>query len=87
MPGNEHFDHAAATWDLEDRRVALAHALAQAIAVRVPLAKGHSVLDFGCGTGLVTLELAPRSLRSPGPTPRRPCCWPWRARPRRWGFP
>jgi len=60
MPGNEHFDQAAATWDLEDRRVALAHAVAQAIAARVPLAKGQSVLDFGCGTGLVTLELGPR---------------------------
>jgi cyclopropane fatty-acyl-phospholipid synthase-like methyltransferase len=34
--------------------------VAQAIAARVPLAKGHSVLDFGCGTGLVTLELGPR---------------------------
>ena len=60
MSGNEHFDQAAVTWDLADRRVALAHAVAQAIAVRVPLAKTQSVLDFGCGTGLVTLELGPR---------------------------
>jgi 2-polyprenyl-3-methyl-5-hydroxy-6-metoxy-1,4-benzoquinol methylase len=60
MSGNEHFDQAAATWDLADRRVALAHAVAQAIAARVPLAMKHSVLDFGCGTGLVTLELAPQ---------------------------
>lgn len=59
MSGNEHFDRAAATWDLTDRRVVLAHALAQAIAARVPLAKTQSVLDFGCGTGLVTLELGP----------------------------
>ena len=60
MSGNEHFDQAAATWDLADRRVALAHAVAQAIAARVPLTKMQSVLDFGCGTGLVTLELGPR---------------------------
>jgi len=60
MSGSEHFDQAAATWDLADRRVALAHAVAQAIAARVPLAKTQSVLDFGCGTGLVTLELAPQ---------------------------
>jgi tRNA (cmo5U34)-methyltransferase len=59
MSGSEHFDRAAAAWDLADRRVVLAHALAQAIAARVPLAKTQSVLDFGCGTGLVTLELGP----------------------------
>jgi tRNA (cmo5U34)-methyltransferase len=60
MSGSEHFDQAAATWDLADRRVALAHAVAQAIAARVPLTKRQSILDFGCGTGLVTLELWPR---------------------------
>lgn len=60
MSGTEHFDQAAATWDLADRRVGLAHAVAQAIAARVPLTKEQSVLDFGCGTGLVTLELAPQ---------------------------
>jgi len=59
MSGSEHFDQASATWDLADRRVALAHAVAQAIAARVPLAKTQSVLDFGCGTGLITLELGP----------------------------
>lgn len=60
MPGTEHFDQAAATWDLAERRVALAHAVAEAIAARVPLYKDQSVLDFGCGTGLVTLELGPK---------------------------
>jgi 2-polyprenyl-3-methyl-5-hydroxy-6-metoxy-1,4-benzoquinol methylase len=60
MPGTEHFDQAAATWDLAERRVALAHAVAEAIAARVTLSKALSVLDFGCGTGLVTLELGPK---------------------------
>ena len=60
MPGTEHFDQAAATWDLAERRVALAHAVAEAIAARVPLSNEQAVLDFGCGTGLVTLELGPK---------------------------
>jgi tRNA (cmo5U34)-methyltransferase len=58
MAGTEHFDKAAATWDLEQRRVALARSVAKAIGMRLPLTRDQSVLDFGCGTGLVTLELA-----------------------------
>jgi 2-polyprenyl-3-methyl-5-hydroxy-6-metoxy-1,4-benzoquinol methylase len=53
-----HFDQAAATWDLEERRVRLARGVAKAIKTAVPLTKELDVLDFGCGTGLVTLELA-----------------------------
>jgi 2-polyprenyl-3-methyl-5-hydroxy-6-metoxy-1,4-benzoquinol methylase len=60
MPGTDRFDKAAPTWDLEDRRVALARAVTEAIAARVPLTRELSTLDFGCGTGLVTLALAPR---------------------------
>lgn len=60
MAGTEHFDQAAASWDLAERRVALAHAVAEAIAARVPFSKELTALDFGCGTGLVTLELAPK---------------------------
>lgn len=60
MAGTDRFDQAAATWDLEDRRVRLARGVAEAIASRVPLSKDMDVLDFGCGTGLVALELAPR---------------------------
>ncbi len=60
MPGTERFDRAAATWDLEDRRVKLAHAVVESISARVPLTRELPTLDFGCGTGLVTLALAPR---------------------------
>ena len=58
MSGTEHFDQAAATWDLRDRRVLLARDVAEAISSRVPLTSDMTVLDFGCGTGLVTLRLA-----------------------------
>ncbi len=60
MSGTEHFDQAAATWDLAERRVALAHGVVAAISARVPLSQEMAVLDFGCGTGLVTLDLASR---------------------------
>ncbi len=60
MGQTNHFDQAAARWDEEPRRVALARRLAAAIAERVPLTSEWTALDFGCGTGLVTVELAPR---------------------------
>jgi len=60
MSDTNRFDQAAATWDLEAMRVALAHGVARAIAARVPLSKDMTLLDFGCGTGLVSLELAPQ---------------------------
>ncbi len=59
MTASGHFDDAAATWDLAERRVALAQAVAAAIAARVALSGEMAVMDFGCGTGLVTLALAP----------------------------
>lgn len=59
MSGTEHFDQAARTWDLEDRRVAMAHGVAQAIREAIRPTLDLEALDFGCGTGLVTLEVAP----------------------------
>jgi 2-polyprenyl-3-methyl-5-hydroxy-6-metoxy-1,4-benzoquinol methylase len=49
------FDTAAATWDEEPRRVKLAEDMAAAIAGRVPLSKSMTAIDYGCGTGLLTL--------------------------------
>jgi len=57
------FDKAAATWDDEPRRVKLAREVAQAVVAAVPLSGDMDVMDFGCGTGLVTLFLQP-SVRS-----------------------
>jgi len=53
------FDEAAATWDEQPRRVKLARAVADAIGRQVPLSHETDVLDFGCGTGLLTLALQP----------------------------
>ncbi|MFW5857382.1 MAG: class I SAM-dependent DNA methyltransferase, partial [Planctomycetota bacterium] len=63
MPDNEsvrHFDEAAAGWDEKPERVALARSVADAIAEHVPLPPTTRALEYGCGTGLVGLALAPR---------------------------
>ncbi len=55
----ERFDRVASTWDADSTRVALAKAVAADIARAIALTPATDVLDFGCGTGLLTLELAP----------------------------
>jgi ubiquinone/menaquinone biosynthesis C-methylase UbiE len=52
------FDKEAAVWD-SDRRVKLADEVADAIIREVKPTKDMEALDFGCGTGLVTLRLQP----------------------------
>lgn len=59
MPEAGRFDEAAPTWDAEERRVLLARGVTEAIAARCALSAGLDVLDFGCGTGLVSLGLRP----------------------------
>jgi 2-polyprenyl-3-methyl-5-hydroxy-6-metoxy-1,4-benzoquinol methylase len=51
------FDSAAATWDENPTRVKLAHDVARAIRETITLTPEMDVLDFGCGTGLLTLGL------------------------------
>ncbi|BDU77747.1 class I SAM-dependent DNA methyltransferase [Mesoterricola sediminis] len=64
-PANR-FDAAAATWDQEDRRVVLAREVTAAILDRVRPEPAWRALDFGAGTGLVTLALAPHVGRMTG---------------------
>lgn len=59
MVTEKDFDAVAATWDEEPRRVRLAADIAAGIRRNVPLNPAWDGLDFGCGTGLVTLQLAP----------------------------
>jgi ubiquinone/menaquinone biosynthesis C-methylase UbiE len=53
------FDKEAATWDEEPGRVRLANDIADAIAGEIQLKADMDVLDFGCGTGLITVRLSP----------------------------
>ena len=54
-----YFDKAAATWDDNARRVAMAGVIANGMRDEIPLRPDMKILDFGCGTGLVTRQLAP----------------------------
>lgn len=63
MTTHRNFDIAALDWDEKPGRVKLAGDIAAAITAKLPLAAEWDALDFGCGTGLVTLRLAP-ALRS-----------------------
>lgn len=54
----DHFKERAAQWDEKPQRVELAKSVAAAIIERIPLYRQMNVLEIGCGTGLVTLEIA-----------------------------
>ena len=53
------FDKEAASWDQEAGRIKLANDVAEAISDEISLTPTMDVLDFGCGTGLLTLQLQP----------------------------
>ena len=53
------FDKEAAQWDEKPQRLKLAQDVVDAIVKTSDLSKKMDVLDFGCGTGLVTLLLQP----------------------------
>lgn len=52
------FDVAALTWDEKPARVNIARAVAEGIKRQINLKPDFKVLDFGCGTGLVSFFLA-----------------------------
>jgi ubiquinone/menaquinone biosynthesis C-methylase UbiE len=53
------FDQEAASWDAKPARVKLAADIAQTITGELKLTSSMDVLDFGCGTGLLTMQLQP----------------------------
>lgn len=53
------FDKEAAAWDENPGRVKLARDIARAISSRIALTPDMNVMDFGCGTGLLTMQLQP----------------------------
>jgi 2-polyprenyl-3-methyl-5-hydroxy-6-metoxy-1,4-benzoquinol methylase len=53
------FDNAATDWDKESRRIELSNAISSRIAL-LPLNDSMRAMEYGCGTGLVGLNLAQR---------------------------
>jgi len=54
------FDKEAASWDENPIRIKLAGDVANAISENIMLTSDMDLLDFGCGTGLLTLNLQPK---------------------------
>ncbi|NTV01467.1 MAG: class I SAM-dependent methyltransferase [Chlorobiaceae bacterium] len=55
----QRFDSKASEWDANAVRAALADAVARAIIAHLPVNRPENGLEFGCGTGLVTLRVSP----------------------------
>jgi 2-polyprenyl-3-methyl-5-hydroxy-6-metoxy-1,4-benzoquinol methylase len=63
---SERFNQAAAGWDKGDMRQQIAHSVFQTINSRIALLKTMSIMDFGCGTGLLSFKIAPMVRRVVG---------------------
>lgn len=55
----ERFNEIAAHWDEDPARVRMAEAVAQSMLAALTPQGSEQVLEFGCGTGLITLAVAP----------------------------
>ena len=55
----KNFDPEAAVWDEDPGRVKVATDIARAVIAQAHLTSDMDVLDFGCGTGLISLALQP----------------------------
>lgn len=53
------FDSASKTWDENPGRVKVAACIAESIINKVSISPAMDAIDYGCGTGLVTLALQP----------------------------
>jgi len=58
-PDKRNFDQEAAKWDQVPGRVKVAQDIARSMIKELTLTPDMDVLDFGCGTGLLTLALQP----------------------------
>jgi 2-polyprenyl-3-methyl-5-hydroxy-6-metoxy-1,4-benzoquinol methylase len=57
--GKKDFDRESSTWDEDPGRVKLARDIAEAILKTIHITPDMEALDYGCGTGLLTLLIQP----------------------------
>ncbi len=55
----DYFNESAGKWDEKPKRVAMARAVAEEIIKQVSPAETMTAMEFGCGTGLISMGLAP----------------------------
>jgi ubiquinone/menaquinone biosynthesis C-methylase UbiE len=58
-PGKRDFNRGAANWDGNPARLRMTGALADAVLSRLTLGQNFVAMDYGAGTGLVTLRIQP----------------------------
>ncbi|MDA8405110.1 MAG: class I SAM-dependent methyltransferase [Desulfobacteraceae bacterium] len=58
QPDKTYFDQAAASWEDNPARIELTRSVADAITKQIPLSGAMQALEFGCGTGLVSMRIA-----------------------------
>ncbi|TCD48442.1 class I SAM-dependent methyltransferase [Chlorobium sp. N1] len=56
---SDKFNRQAEGWDENPRRLGIAESVFRALSETVHFKAWHEVLEFGCGTGLVTMQVAP----------------------------
>ncbi|HPR62677.1 MAG TPA: class I SAM-dependent methyltransferase [Thermoanaerobaculia bacterium] len=59
MTQRRNFDNAAPDWDSKTRRIELARAVAEGIRRQIEIKPSWELMDYGCGTGLLSFEMAP----------------------------
>ena len=69
---SERFDNAAHTWEQKPTRLILAENIAKTIREHFPLSNDMELLDFGAGTGLLSMEILPhvRSITAVDTSPK-----------------
>ena len=58
-PGKRDFDRAARDWERDPARLRMTSALADAVIARIAWDRRFVAMDYGAGTGLVTLRIQP----------------------------